>query len=65
MTLSRLQRGITSKKKDNYCINCLNSFRTEKKPKSHENVNKIHDYCHVKIPEKLHQIHQNIINENL
>lgn len=46
-------KELRQEKKDNYyCINCLNSFRTEKKPKSHENVSKIHDYCHVKIPEK-------------
>ena len=33
---------------DYYCINCLHSFKTEGKLKSHErNLY----YCHVKIPE--------------
>ena len=35
--LSELSRGITSKDHgDFYCLNCLHSFRTEHKFKSHE-----------------------------
>ena len=35
--LSTLLRGITPKHcKDFYCLNCLHSFRTENKLKSHE-----------------------------
>ena len=34
------------------CINCLHSFRTEKKLKPHENVCKNLDYYHIAIPEK-------------
>ena len=50
---SSLLRRITSKHDSNYyCINCLYLFRIEKKPKSHENLYKIYDYCHIKIPEK-------------
>ena len=33
--LSALLYRITSKKGDFYCLNCLNSFRTENKLKSH------------------------------
>ena len=35
-----------------YCINCLHPFRTEEKLKSHENLCKNHDYCHVKMPKR-------------
>ena len=38
------------------CINCLHSFRTENKLKSHENVCKNHAYCCVKVPEKFENI---------
>ena len=38
-TLSTLLRGITSKHHgDFYCLNCLDSFRTENKLKSHEKL---------------------------
>ena len=44
--LSALLRGITSKHKgDFYCLNCLHSFRTENKLKSHEKVCKYQDFC--------------------
>ena len=37
--LSALLRGITSKHHgDFYCLNCLHSFRTEYKIKSHKNI---------------------------
>ena len=37
--LSRVLRGITSKHYgDFYCLNCLHSFRTENKLKSHEKI---------------------------
>ena len=40
--LYALLHGITSRHKGNfYCLNCLHSFRTEKKLKSHEKVCKI------------------------
>ena len=37
--LSRLLNGITSKHQDGfYCLNCLHSFATENKLKSHEKI---------------------------
>ena len=44
----RLLYGVTQKNnEERYSINCLHSFRTESKLKSHENVSKNHKYCHV------------------
>ena len=43
-----------------YCVNCLHSFRTAYKLKSHESLCKDHDYCHVKMPEA----HSNILKFN-
>ena len=38
-------RGLTSKHRDDfYCLNCLHSFRTENKLKSHEKVCKNKDF---------------------
>ena len=48
-----LLREIISKDNaDYYCINCLYSFRTEFKLKSHENVYKNHNYCYIEMPKK-------------
>ena len=48
--LSTLLRGITSEHhSDFYCLNCLQSFRTENKLKSHENVFKKKLPCHQKM----------------
>ena len=48
--MSTLLRGIASKHhSDFYCLNCLNSFRTKHKLKSHENVYKNKDFCRVVI----------------
>ena len=44
--ISALLHGVTSKHKgDFYYLNCLHSFRTENKLKSHENVCKNKDFC--------------------
>ena len=46
-------KGITSKLGgDFHCLNCLHSFSTENKLKEHENVCKIHNYCHKEMPKK-------------
>ena len=43
---SVLLHGIMSNNKgDFYCLNCLHSFRTENKLKSHEKVCKDKDFC--------------------
>ena len=48
--LSTLLRGLTSKHRgDFYCLNCLHSFRTENKLKSHEKVCKNKDFCGIVI----------------
>ena len=45
-TLSAILYGITSKYKgDFYCLDCLHSFRTENKLKSHEKVCKNKTFC--------------------
>ena len=51
-SLPRLLHGITSNHNDaHYCMNCLHSFRTNCKLKSHQNVYKNNDYCNIKMPE--------------
>ena len=53
MGLSILLRGITSKHHGNfYCLNCLHSFRTENKLKSHEKVFKNKDFCGIVMPSE-------------
>ena len=43
-----LLRGITSKNNgDFYCLNCLHSFRTKHKLKSHNKVCENKDFCNV------------------
>ena len=42
-----LLRGITSKSHGYFCFNCLHSFRTENKLKSHKNVCKNKDFCEI------------------
>ena len=52
-SLSRLLQGIASNHDDEYyCMNCLYSFRTENKLKSHENLCKDYNYCHMIMLEK-------------
>ena len=49
--LSTLLRGITSKHDgDFYCLNCLHSFRTENKFRSHEKVCKNKDFWGIAMP---------------
>ena len=51
--LSALLRGITSKhNRDSCCLNCLHSFRTENKLKSHEKVCKNKDSCGIVMPSE-------------
>ena len=58
--ISALLHGVTSKHKgDFYYLNCLHSFRTENKRKSHENV------CKNKISVELQCHQKRIIYENL
>ena len=51
--LSTLLRGVTSKHHGHfYCLNCLHSFRTENKLKSHEKVCKNKDFCAIAMSSK-------------
>ena len=51
--LSALLHRITSKNKgDFYCLNCLHSFRTKNKLKSHEKVCKNKDFCGILMPSE-------------
>ena len=48
-----VKKEITSKDKDDfYCVNCLHSFRKEKKLKSHEKVCKNKDFCGIVMPSE-------------
>ena len=52
-----LLRGITSKYNgDFYCLNCLHSFRTEKKFKLHEKVYKNKNFCGITLPTQKHNV---------
>ena len=51
--LSALLRGITSKYYgDFYCLNCLHSFRTKYKLKSHKKVCENKDFCNFLMPSE-------------
>ena len=50
--LSTISRGITSKHGDFCCLNCLHSFITENKLKSHEKVCKNKYFCVTLIPSQ-------------
>ena len=54
--LSALLHKKTSKHKGDFCLNCLNSFRTENKLKSHEKVCKTKDFCGIEMPTEKKKI---------
>ena len=57
--LSTLLREIALKHDDDFhCLNCLHSFRTENKLKSHKNECKNKDFCGIVMPS----VNDNIIN---
>ena len=50
--LSGLLRGTTSNHNGEfYCLNCLHSYRTISKLKTHEKICKNYDFCHLKMPD--------------
>ena len=52
-----LLRGITSNHNgDFYCLNCFQSYSTEKKLKKHYNECKNHNYCYVEVPQEYNKI---------
>ena len=55
--LYTLLRGITSEHHgDFYCLNCLHSFRTENRLKSHEKVCKNKYFCGIVMPSEKNNI---------
>ena len=56
INISALLHKKTSKHKGDFCLNCLNSFRTENKLKSHEKVCKNKDFCGIEMPTKKKKI---------
>ena len=50
-----LHKETSNHKGDFYCLNCLNSFRTENKPKSHEKTCK-KDFCGIEVPSEKNKI---------
>ena len=56
-TISTLLKGIISKHHgDFYCLNCLHSFGTENKLKSHEKICKNKDFCGPVMPSEKDKI---------
>ena len=50
---------ITSKhERDFYCLNCLHSFRTQNKLKSHEKICENKDFCVIEMPSEKDNILQ-------
>ena len=43
-------------KNDFYCLNCLHSFRTENKLKSHEKIFKNKDFCRIVMPTEKNKV---------
>ena len=61
-SISRLLRGITSNHNgDFYCLNCLQSYTTEKKHRKHERICK--DFCDIKMPDEDNKILKYISGE--
>ena len=51
--LSALLRGIASKHHGDFCcLNCLHSFRTENKLKSHEKICESKGFCGIVMPSE-------------
>ena len=56
-TISGLLRGVTSKHNGHYyCLNCFQSYTTEKKLRKHEKVCENHDFCNLKMPDEDNKI---------
>ena len=51
--LSALVKRITAKHHDDFhCLNCLHSFATEKKCRSHKKVCENKDFCNITMPSE-------------
>ena len=56
-SLSALFKGVTSKHKgDFYCLNCFQSYATERELKKQKKVSQNHDYCYVEMSEEDNKI---------
>ena len=56
-----LHRKTSKQKGDFYCLNCLSSFRTENKLKSHENVCKNKGFCGSIMPTEIKKVSSDIM----
>ena len=55
--LSALLRGRSSNHNgDVYCMNCIKSFRTKSKLKTHKKMRENHDHCYVQMPKNENKI---------
>ena len=64
ISISGLLRGVTSKHNgDFYCLNCFQSYATEKKLRKHKKVCENHDFCNLKMPDEDNKILQYISGE--
>ena len=56
-SISGLLRRVTSKHNgDFYCLNCFQSYTTEKKLRKHEKVCENHEFCNLKMPDEDNKI---------
>ena len=56
-SISGLLRGVTSNHNGGiYCLNCLQSYTTEKKLRKHEKLCENHNFCHLKMPDEDNKI---------
>ena len=55
-SLSALLRGITSKHKEDFCLNCFHAYTTKNKLKKYKNVCENHDYCLAETPKEDNKI---------
>ena len=63
-SISGLLRGVTSKHNgDYYCLNCFQSYTTEKKLRKHEKVCENHDFCNLKMPDEYNKIPKHVSGE--
>ena len=64
--ISGLLRGVTSKHNgDYYCLNCFQSYTTDKKLRKHEKVCENHDFCNLKMPDEDNKILKYVSGEKL
>ena len=61
--LTTLLYRKTSKHHGDFCLNCLHSFRTENKLKSHLKICKNTDFCRIIMPTEKNNIKNQLLHE--